>query len=99
MIDTRFRNEERPRLGTAPSPTQQMIDLLYAAAEVAYVPHGSRSTFQGWVLERANLGRGVAGAQLAHAKGDMVTEAYERTDLLDRRRELMAAHQEYALSG
>ena len=68
------------------------------AAAVDCVPHGFRSTFKDWVMERTNTGRAVADAQLAHSKGDAVTEAYERTDLLDRRRELLAAYHEYALS-
>lgn len=52
--------------------------------------HGFRSSFRDWCAEQG-VAREVAEAALAHAKGDAVLSAYERTDFLDRRRPIMQA--------
>ena len=56
--------------------------------------HGFRSTFRDWAGE-AGQPREVAEAALAHAVGDATERAYARSDLLDRRRELMDAWADY----
>lgn len=54
-------------------------------------PHGFRSSFRDWAAERTNFPREVCEAALAHTIKDKVEAAYHRTDLFERRRELMAA--------
>jgi integrase len=53
--------------------------------------HGFRSTFRSWAAERTNFPRELAEQALSHAVGDAVERAYQRGDLLDRRRRLMEA--------
>ena len=56
---------------------------------VAGVPHGFRSSFRDWAAECTPFAREVMEAALAHRVPDAVEAAYFRSDLLDRRRELM----------
>jgi integrase len=51
--------------------------------------HGFRSTFRDWAAECTNFPREIAEMALSHTVGSGVERAYRRTDLIDRRRELM----------
>ena len=51
--------------------------------------HGFRSAFAQWAAERTNYSFEVRELALAHAVGDAVVRAYQRSDLFDRRRRLM----------
>ena len=51
--------------------------------------HGFRSSFRDWAEERTNFSRAVCEAALAHTVRDKTEAAYRRTDLFERRRELM----------
>ena len=53
------------------------------------VPHGLRSTFRDWTAEKG-LARDMAEIALAHTVGSDVERAYRRSDMLDRRRQMMA---------
>lgn len=53
--------------------------------------HGFRSTFRDWCGESTNYPRELAEAALAHTLKDKTEAAYARSDLLDKRRSLMAA--------
>ena len=57
--------------------------------------HGFRSTFRDWAAERTNHPREVAEAALAHTLRDKIEAAYQRGDLLDKRRRLMAEWERY----
>jgi integrase len=52
-------------------------------------PHGFRSSFRTWAAECTNFPREIAEAALAHANGDKVEQAYQRSDHFRKRRELM----------
>lgn len=54
------------------------------------VPHGLRSTFRQWAAEQG-FPRDMAEIALAHVVGSDVERAYQRSDMLDRRRDMMAA--------
>lgn len=56
-----------------------------------YVPHGFRSTFRTWAAECTDFPREVCEMALAHTLDDKVEAAYNRGDLLDKRRQLMDA--------
>ena len=56
--------------------------------------HGMRSSFRDWCGE-TGAAREVAEACLAHRIGNAAEQAYARSDLLQRRRELMNAWAEY----
>ncbi len=53
------------------------------------VPHGLRSSFRVWAAERG-YDRDMAELQLAHRVGTEVERAYQRSDMLERRRVMMA---------
>jgi integrase len=57
--------------------------------------HGFRSSFRDWAAERTSFPREVAEMALAHAVGSDVERAYQRGDLFDKRRKLMAAWAEF----
>jgi integrase len=52
------------------------------------VPHGLRSTFRQWTAEKG-YPRDMAEIALAHQVGSDVERAYQRSDMLDRRRRMM----------
>jgi integrase len=56
--------------------------------------HGFRSSFRDWAADNGWPGR-EAEAALAHTIGDNTRAAYERTDLFDPRRKLMAEWADY----
>ena len=51
--------------------------------------HGMRASFRTWAAEQTDVSREVAETALAHRVGNQVEQAYQRSDLFDRRRELM----------
>ena len=53
------------------------------------VPHGFRSTFRDWGAERTTYSDEIRKAASGHTVGDSVQQAYQRTDLLEKRRQLM----------
>ena len=56
---------------------------------VEAVPHGFRSSFRVWAAEQSAYPDEIRKAASGHTVGDAVKEAYQRTDLLDKRRNLM----------
>jgi integrase len=56
---------------------------------VEAVPHGFRSTFRDWAAEQTNYPDELRKVASGHTVGDSVKEAYQRTDLLEKRRRLM----------
>ena len=77
------------RLGH-PMSDMTLTKLLRATglAERATV-HGFRSTFRDWASECTNAPHAVMELSLAHAVGSSVEQAYARSDLIAKRRELM----------
>ena len=51
--------------------------------------HGFRSSFRVWAAERTTIPREVCEAALAHTITNKAEAAYQRSDLFDRRRDLM----------
>ncbi|MAR66409.1 MAG: hypothetical protein CL833_04050 [Crocinitomicaceae bacterium] len=60
-------------------------------------PHGFRSTLRTWIAETENVNLEVAEMVLAHRPASKVVRAYERTDFLDQRREIMGKWAAYLL--
>ena len=56
---------------------------------VESVPHGFRSTFRDWAAEQTSYPDEIRKVASGHAVGDAVKQAYQRTDLLEKRRCLM----------
>lgn len=59
--------------------------------------HGFRSTFRDWLGDTTNTPRNIAEAALSHALKDKTEAAYNRTDLLEKRRALMKAWGQYVV--
>lgn len=57
--------------------------------------HGFRSSFRDWAGETTNFGRDVIEAALAHQLKDKTEAAYYRSNLLDKRRLLMRAWEQF----
>jgi integrase len=53
------------------------------------VPHGFRSTFRDWAAECTAYPDEIRKAASGHTVGDAVQQSYQRTDLLEKRRNLM----------
>ena len=62
---------------------------LLERLEVPAVPHGFRSSFKDWTLAETSYPWAVSEAALAHNLGNSLESAYARTDLFERRRDLM----------
>ena len=76
-----------------PSPTGRALSnatmsKLCKENNVGCVPHGMRSSFRDWCGE-TGVSREVAERALGHEIRNAVEKAYARTDLLERRRQLM----------
>lgn len=56
----------------------------------AYVPHGFRSTFKDWCTDQTNYPNRVSEVALWHVVKDKTEAAYNRTDVIEPRRLLMA---------
>lgn len=59
------------------------------------VPHGMRTSFRMWAAECTNAPREVAELALGHVNKDRVEAAYQRSDLFDKRRDLMDRWADY----
>jgi integrase len=73
-----------------PLSNMAMAELLkHRAPPTEATVHGFRSTFDQWASEIAHAERDVIERSLAHAVKSKTEAAYNRADLLDRRRPLM----------
>lgn len=74
---------------TGPIPGNALRRVLEAAGATQCVPHGFRSTFRTWAAEYTHHPREVCEMALAHTLESKVEAAYNRGDLLEKRRKLM----------
>ena len=65
------------------------ISKMVRELGIGAVPHGFRSSFRDWAAECSDAPREVCELALAHVNTDRVEAAYRRTDLFERRRDLM----------
>lgn len=56
---------------------------------VGPVPHGFRASFRTWASEHGAVPREVAESALTHKESNKAIAAYDRSDYLDQRRQLM----------
>ncbi|MDQ2801793.1 MAG: integrase arm-type DNA-binding domain-containing protein [Pseudomonadota bacterium] len=73
-----------------PLSNMAMLALLDRMRRSDLTAHGFRSTFRDWCAEATNYPREVAEAALAHTLKDKTEAAYQRGDLMEKRRRLMA---------
>jgi integrase len=72
-----------------PLSNMAMTVLLRRMKRGDLTVHGFRSSFRDWCAEATGIQREVAEAALAHVIGDKAEAAYQRGDLLQKRRHLM----------
>ncbi len=72
-----------------------MLALLRRMGRSDLTVHGFRSTFRDWAAEATGYPRELAEAALAHALDSKVEAAYQRGDLLEKRRRMMQAWAEF----
>lgn len=75
---------------------QDGIGYVDAISKKPAVPHGLRSLFTDWAAENG-YDFNMAEMQLTHAVGNQVTRAYLRTDMVEKRRTMMAAYGDFLL--
>ena len=68
---------------------------LLRQLDIPAVPHGFRSSFRDWAAEFTNAAHAVMEAALAHTNPNKAEAAYARSDLFEKRRELMAEWAHY----
>jgi len=82
-----------------PLSNMAMIKVLRTTTGEKFTVHGMRSTFRDWCAEQTSFPREIAEKALAHTLGNETERAYQRGDLLERRRKLMEAWSQYCFSG
>lgn len=82
--------------GRKGQPLSDMVfTQLLRRLKTTYTMHGFRSSFRVWASERTDYTPEVCEAALAHARGNAVERAYNRTNLLEKRVPLMNDWAEY----
>lgn len=72
-----------------PLSNMALLMILRRMGHQNVTAHGFRSTFRDWAAERTNFPHEVCEAALAHVLKNKTEAAYKRTDLFEKRRELM----------
>ena len=90
----RRQNRQSEYIFTNPSTGRNissgaMSSVLKRLGRKDITVHGFRSTFRDYVAERTNTPFRIAEQALAHKLNDSVEAAYQRSDLLEKRRHLM----------
>ena len=100
---TKALSDGGPYVFPGRAPTKPLSNMVFLMAlrrmeRRDVTTHGFRSTFRDWAAERTNVPRAVCEAALAHTLRDKTEAAYNRTDLFDRRRDLMTSWSRFATS-
>jgi integrase len=94
-----FTDPDRPRRNRdAVGIPGNALWKLVVELEPDITVHGFRSSFRDWAAEQTNFSRELAELALAHRVGDDVERAYQRSDLLAKRRQLAEAWARYCAS-
>jgi len=71
------------------SGSNAMLNTLKANGGNGYTVHGFRTSFSDWVTETTAYGSDLADMCIAHETRGKVRKAYQRSDLLEKRREIL----------
>lgn len=80
-------------------PSNNFLTSLLKRMEVPVTAHGFRSTFKDWCREFTAYPDEVSELALAHVNSDATRAAYARSELIDKRRLLMADWEHYCAHG
>lgn len=87
----RFEGNDNVFQGRADKPLSDMsLTLHMRRMKIDAVPHGFRSTFSDWAAECTNYPLELREMALAHTITNKTQAAYQRGDMFERRRALMA---------
>jgi hypothetical protein len=77
----------------SPLHPRALQNVMAKQLSAPYAVHGVRACFSSWAHERTEFPHELIELALAHeeGRGSMVARAYNRSDALERRRELMSA--------
>jgi integrase len=100
---SRSQKDARPTDLIFPTPSAKAhSDMVFTMQlrrlGMEFTMHGFRSTFRDWAAEQTSFPAEVCEAALAHSLKDATEAAYFRSDLFEKRRELMTAWSEYCQS-
>ena len=84
-----------PSRNKKPLSTNAMLVLVKERMDKKITVHGFRSTFRDWAAEVSSHPRELAEAALAHVLSNKAEAAYQRGDMLDKRRILMRDWADY----
>jgi len=91
-----------PSLGVlSDAPLSKLMREMRSRGEINYegVPHGCRAAFRTWAADKTSYSDEIRKAASGHSIGDAVKTAYQRGDLLEKRRHLMEDWSDYLLRG
>lgn len=80
-------------------PSNAFLLSLLKRMEVTVTVHGFRSTFKDWALERTAYPDELSEMALAHVNDDKTRAAYARSELIEKRRQLMADWETFCYHG
>ena len=80
-------------------PSNNFLTALLKRMERKVTAHGFRSTFKDWARERTAYADEVSELALAHINSDATRAAYARSELIDKRRLMMADWEQFCLHG
>lgn len=78
-----------------PMSNMSMAMLLRRMERDDLTVHGFRSTFRDWAAERTKFPRELAEKALAHTLTDKAEAAYQRADMIEKRKQMMQAWADY----
>ena len=90
-----FPSYKRQHLG----PTAMLSLLARMGWADRTTTHGIRAAFKTWATERTNYPREVVELCLSHVQGDALERAYQRGDVLEKRRRLMQEWADFCATG
>ncbi|MDS1310509.1 tyrosine-type recombinase/integrase [Marinobacter xiaoshiensis] len=80
-------------------PSNNFLTALLKRMDRKVTAHGFRSTFKDWARERTAYADEVSELALAHVNSDATRAAYARSELIDKRRQLMQDWEQYCYHG
>ena len=87
----------KPDKGLSNGAMHQFLRRNYS--EETFTVHGFRTTFRTWAAEVGDYDQMLAELALSHKVGDKVVRSYLRTDMFDKRRQMMEDYTRFALGG
>lgn len=80
-------------------PSNNFLTALVKRMGYQVTVHGFRSTFKDWARERTAYADEVSELALAHVNSDATRAAYARSELIDKRRQMMRDWERYCYHG